>query len=92
LHAETSLSSAHRGRRANLFRGAAPASSVFGAAGPVRVLVAQDRLPLLLAQIPSAPGNGPGKSFPMIGKFFSNGWKNLSGFSNDWKKFSAVFQ
>ena len=31
-------------------------------------------------------------SFPMIGKLFSNGWKIWSDFSNDWKKFSAVFQ
>ena len=31
-------------------------------------------------------------SFPMIGKFFSNGWKNWARFSNDWKNFSAVFQ
>jgi hypothetical protein len=31
-------------------------------------------------------------SFPMIGKFFSNGWKITAGFSNDWKNFSAVFQ
>ncbi|MBR4189959.1 MAG: hypothetical protein IKQ55_08360 [Kiritimatiellae bacterium] len=30
--------------------------------------------------------------FPMIGKKFSNGWKNRPVFSNDWKKFSAVFQ
>ena len=28
----------------------------------------------------------------MIGKYFSNGWKNAAGFSNDWKNFSAVFQ
>jgi hypothetical protein len=31
-------------------------------------------------------------SFPMIGKFFSNGWKTWTVFSNDWKKFPAVFQ
>ena len=31
-------------------------------------------------------------SFPMIGKYFSNGWKKRLKFSNDWKKFSAVFQ
>ncbi|MBR6022556.1 MAG: hypothetical protein IK066_09100 [Kiritimatiellae bacterium] len=31
-------------------------------------------------------------SFPMIGKFFSNGWKIPPVFSNDWKNFSAVFQ
>jgi hypothetical protein len=30
--------------------------------------------------------------FPMIGKYFSNGWKKWAGFSNDWKKFSCVFQ
>ena len=30
--------------------------------------------------------------FPMIGKFFSNGWKIALGFSNDWKNLSAVFQ
>ena len=30
--------------------------------------------------------------FPMIGKYFSNGWKILADFSNDWKKFSRVFQ
>jgi len=28
----------------------------------------------------------------MIGKYFSNGWKNPAVFSNDWKKFSAIFQ
>ena len=28
----------------------------------------------------------------MIGKYFSNGWKNWSKFSNDWKKFSRIFQ
>jgi hypothetical protein len=28
----------------------------------------------------------------MIGKYFSNGWKNRAVFSNDWKKFSPVFQ
>jgi hypothetical protein len=31
-------------------------------------------------------------NFPMIGKYFSNGWKKCTDFSNDWKKFSAVFQ
>ena len=30
--------------------------------------------------------------FPMIGKYFSNGWKIRAGFSNDWKNFSRVFQ
>ena len=25
--------------------------------------------------------------FPMIGKYFSNGWKILTDFSNDWKNF-----
>ena len=30
--------------------------------------------------------------FPMIGKYFSNGWKISGDFSNDWKKFSRVFQ
>ncbi|MBR3584288.1 MAG: hypothetical protein IKO01_12700, partial [Kiritimatiellae bacterium] len=30
--------------------------------------------------------------FPMIGKKFSNDWKNRPVFSNDWKKFSAVSQ
>ena len=28
----------------------------------------------------------------MIGKYFSNGWKNPPVFSNDWKIFSPVFQ
>ena len=28
----------------------------------------------------------------MIGKYFSNGWKIFADFSNDWKKFSRVFQ
>ncbi len=28
----------------------------------------------------------------MIGKYFSNGWKNQPVFSNDWKNFSPVFQ
>ncbi|MBR3584074.1 MAG: hypothetical protein IKO01_11600 [Kiritimatiellae bacterium] len=28
----------------------------------------------------------------MIGKKFSNGWKNPPIFSNDWKNFSPVFQ
>jgi hypothetical protein len=32
------------------------------------------------------------KSFPMIGKFFSNGWKKWVDFSNDWKKISGIFQ
>jgi hypothetical protein len=32
------------------------------------------------------------QSFPMIGKKLSNGWKKRPGFSNDWKKFYAVFQ
>ena len=36
--------------------------------------------------------HGGRKSFPMIGKFFSNGWKKSDNFSNDWKKFSGVFQ
>jgi hypothetical protein len=31
-------------------------------------------------------------SFPMIGKKVSNDWKILPDFSNDWKKFSLVFQ
>jgi hypothetical protein len=30
--------------------------------------------------------------FPMIGKYFSNGWKIRADFSNDWKNFSCVFQ
>jgi hypothetical protein len=32
---------------------------------------------------PVAPPEKP--SFPTIGKKFSNGWKNLLIFSNDWK-------
>jgi hypothetical protein len=36
--------------------------------------------------------DGGRKSFPMIGKFFSNGWKKSGVFSKDWKKFSGVFQ
>ena len=31
-------------------------------------------------------------SFPMIGKKFSNGWKNRREFSNGWKNFPSVFQ
>jgi hypothetical protein len=34
----------------------------------------------------------PPASFPMIGNFFSNGWKKWPDFSNDWKNFSPVFQ
>ena len=30
--------------------------------------------------------------FPMIGKFFPNGWKIRAIFSNDWKTFQEVFQ
>jgi hypothetical protein len=30
-------------------------------------------------------------SFPTIGKYFSNGWKNWRGFSNDWKTVSGGF-
>ena len=30
--------------------------------------------------------------FPMIGKYFSNGWKIPACFSNDWKNLSPVFQ
>ena len=30
--------------------------------------------------------------FPMIGKYFSNGWKISACFSNDWKNFPCVFQ
>ena len=30
--------------------------------------------------------------FPMIGKYFSNGWKISACFSNDWKNLSRVFQ
>jgi hypothetical protein len=33
-----------------------------------------------------------GPFFPMIGKYFSNGWKILPDFSNDWKNLSAFFQ
>jgi hypothetical protein len=29
--------------------------------------------------------------FPMIGNYFSNGWKISGDFSNDWKKFFARF-
>ena len=28
----------------------------------------------------------------MIGKYFSNGWKILPDFSNDWKNFSGRFR
>ncbi|MBR4189991.1 MAG: hypothetical protein IKQ55_08525 [Kiritimatiellae bacterium] len=30
--------------------------------------------------------------FPMIGKYFSNGWKNFDVFSNDWKNLPHIFQ
>ncbi|MBR3583486.1 MAG: hypothetical protein IKO01_08625 [Kiritimatiellae bacterium] len=33
------------------------------------------------------PARRPDGSFPMIGKKFSNGWKNWPDFSNDWKIF-----
>ena len=42
-----------------------------------------------LANLVARRGNG---RFPMIGKYFSNGWKSLADFSNDWKNFSRVFQ
>ena len=44
---------------------------------------------LVLANLVARRGNG---GFPMIGKYFSNGWKISGDFSNDWKNFSAVFQ
>ena len=43
----------------------------------------------VLANLLARRGNA---GFPMIGKYFSNGWKISGGFSNDWKNFSAVFQ
>ena len=43
----------------------------------------------VLANLVAHRQNG---SFPMIGKYFSNGWKISGDFSNDWKNFSRVFQ
>jgi hypothetical protein len=43
----------------------------------------------VLANLVAHRQNG---SFPMIGKYFSNGWKIWADFSNDWKSFSRVFQ
>jgi hypothetical protein len=43
----------------------------------------------VLANLLARRGNA---GFPMIGKYFSNGWKISAGFSNNLKNFSAVFQ
>ncbi|MBR4189815.1 MAG: hypothetical protein IKQ55_07630 [Kiritimatiellae bacterium] len=43
----------------------------------------------VLANLVAHRGKG---CFPMIGKYFSNGWKICGDFSNDWKNFSRIFQ
>jgi hypothetical protein len=44
------------------------------------------------AESPEGRGGRPARIFPMIGNFFSNGWKIWPDFSNDWKNFSRFFQ
>jgi hypothetical protein len=42
--------------------------------------------------LPDLVAHRQNASFPMIGKYFSNGWKISADFSNDWKNFSRVSQ
>ena len=67
--------------------------SVSAGIGPIGVLSSFPMRGALRAEWSGRDKDKLGKAgFPMIGKFFSNGWKIRAIFSNDWKNFSAVFQ